>query len=39
LTTATRLITRLRDRYRWAQSVMLPQQLLTHAGDFRFMRK
>jgi hypothetical protein len=35
----TRLITRLRDHYRWASPVVLPQQLLTDIGDFPFMRR
>jgi hypothetical protein len=37
--THTRLITRCRDQYRWTDPLVLPQQLLTEAGDLPFMRK
>jgi hypothetical protein len=35
----TRLITRMRDTYRWTKPLVLPQQILTELGDLPFMRK
>ena len=35
----TRLITRMRDAYRWTNPVILPQQIITELGDLPFMRK
>jgi len=37
--TQTRLITRMRDTYRWRDPLILPQQILTELGDLPFMRK
>ena len=37
--THTRLITRMRDKYRWTDPLVLPQQLITELGDLPFMRK
>ncbi len=37
--THTRLITRMRDKYRWTNPVILPQQIITELGDLPFMRK
>ena len=35
----TRLITRMRDHYKWTNPLILPQQILTELGDLPFMRK
>lgn len=35
----TRLITRMRDEYRWTDPLILPQQIATELGDLPFMRK
>ena len=37
--THTRLITRMRDKYRWTDPLVLPQQVITELGDLPFMRK
>jgi hypothetical protein len=37
--THTRLITRMRDEYRWSDPLVLPQQIATELGDLPFMRK
>ncbi len=37
--THTRLITRMRDEYRWSNPLVLPQQIATELGDLPFMRK
>jgi hypothetical protein len=37
--THTRLITRMRDKYRWSDPLVLPQQIITELGDLPFMRK
>lgn len=34
----TRLITRMRDKYRWTHPLVLPQQLIMEVGDFPFRR-
>ncbi len=35
----TRLITRMRDTYRWTNPLILPQQIILELGDLPFMRK
>jgi hypothetical protein len=35
----TRLITRMRDTYRWTNPLILSQQIMTELGDLPFMRK
>jgi len=35
----TRLITRMRDEYKWTSPLILPRQILTELGDLPFMRK
>jgi hypothetical protein len=35
----TRLITRMRESYRWTNPLILPGQLAVDVGDFPFMRK
>jgi hypothetical protein len=35
----TRLITRLRDEYKWTNPPILAQQIITELGDLPFMRK
>ena len=35
----TRLITRMRDAYRWTNPLILPQQIILELGDLPFMRK
>lgn len=35
----TRLITRMRDKYRWTNALIPPQQIITELGDLPFMRK
>ena len=37
--TSTRLITRMRDQYRWSNPLILPQQLAVDLFDIFFMRK
>jgi len=34
-----RLITRMRDTYRWTNPLILPQQIILELGDLPFMRK